>query len=68
MNTSENLLILRGLEGHPPATLYPAQEFLVGAVPEISVGLWILWTGVLFFVILRYVFGVELLRFLRKVS
>jgi hypothetical protein len=59
--------ILPGLEGNDPIQLTAMQEFVLPHIPEIQFFCWVLWSSAMFFVLCKYVFGIEPLTVLRQV-
>ena len=48
-------IVLKGLEGNPPAELNSVQLFLEPYVNYIIAFWWILWLGVLIYMVVRYI-------------
>jgi hypothetical protein len=54
-STTENIVVLKGLEGHPPASeLSSGQKLMAPFVSDVMILWWLIWITTLSYMIIRY--------------
>jgi|GEM_PF-1797325 hypothetical protein len=52
--STPKLIVLTGLEGNPPVTLTPLQQFMEPYLPAATFFYWVLWCGILYYLVFTY--------------
>jgi hypothetical protein len=53
--STQKIIVLPGLEGNSPVTFTSLQSFMLPYLPFITVFYWVLWFGILYYLVFTYV-------------
>ncbi|NQV93102.1 hypothetical protein HQ403_01230 [Candidatus Kaiserbacteria bacterium] len=55
LETSLNFIVLQGLNGNEPVSLYPLQNLLLPFASELVALWWVVWMGVILFLFIKFI-------------